>query len=48
MLVKDVVIARQIEIPGYTIFRLDRPNKVVGGVCAFVKTNLKFERLSDK
>lgn len=30
----------EIEIPGYTIFGLDRPNKVGGGVCAFVKNNL--------
>lgn len=37
----------EIEISGYTIFRLDRPNKVGGGVCAYVKNELKVERLGD-
>ena len=31
------------EIPGYSIFSLDRLDKVGGSVCAFVKHNLKVE-----
>ena len=37
----------EIEIPGYSIFRLDRLDKVGAGVCAFVKHNLKVELLSE-
>ena len=37
----------EIEIPGYSTFRLDRLDKVGAGVCAFVKHNLKVELLSE-
>ena len=35
----------ELDIPGYDIHRLDRTNKLGGGVCAFVKQNLKVECL---
>jgi len=35
----------ELDIPGYDIHRLDRTNKLRGGVCTFVKQNLKVECL---
>ena len=35
----------ELDIPGYNIYRLDRTNKPGGGVCTFVKQNLKVECL---
>ncbi|XP_068750911.1 uncharacterized protein [Montipora capricornis] len=35
----------ELDIPGYDIHRLDRTNKLGGGVCTFVKQNLKVECL---
>lgn len=35
----------ELDIPGYGIYRLDRTNKLGGGVCTFVKQNLKVECL---
>ena len=37
----------EVEIPGYTIYRLDREKKLGGGVCAFVKEGYKIDRLNE-
>ena len=37
----------EIEFPGYSLFRLDRDNKVGGGVCVYVNSNFKCLRLND-
>lgn len=37
----------EIEIPGYQLYRVDRPNKKGGGVCAYVLQNYRVELLSN-
>ena len=37
----------EVEIPGYNIYRLDRLNKIGGGVCAFVRDGYKVEPMDD-
>ena len=45
---KDVVPDLELEIPGYNLFRLDRPGrKCGGGVCAYILQSLKVEVLRD-
>ena len=37
----------EIEFPGYSLFRLDRNNKVGGGFCVYVNSNFKCLRLNE-
>jgi hypothetical protein len=37
----------EIEFPGYSLFRLDRDNKVGGGICVYVNSNFKCSRLNE-
>ena len=43
----DTVQNLDVEIPCYNIYRLDRSDKVGGGVCAYVKNCYKVERLNE-
>lgn len=37
----------EVKFPGFSLFRLDRNYKIGGGVCAYVKNNLKCVKLAD-
>ena len=39
----DSISDIELDIPGYDIHRLDRTNTLGGGVCTFVKQNLKVD-----
>lgn len=43
----NTVTDADVQISGYNIFRLDRLNKVGGGVCVFASDRFKIERLDD-
>ena len=43
----DLIDSNILTIPGYNIVRRDRCNRIGGGVCAFVSSEIPFKRRSD-